>query len=161
MPRYLVLLLALAGCGGAAEATRKADKEPQAVTVATVERIELRRDVEAVGTLAAKDQAVVSAEVAGRGARLAADMGDKVTAGTPLVVLDAEKLKYRAEEQQATLDQARARLGARGGELPAPEQTPEVLSAAAKHTEASQQLARARRLAAQNLVSKEDLERAE
>ena len=131
------------------------------MTTVQVERIELRREVEAVGTLAAKDQAVISAEVAGRVARLAADMGDKVREGTPLVFLDAEKLKYRAQEQEAALNQTRARLGGRGDQLPPPEQTPEVLSAAARHTEAEQQLERARRLSSRNLVSREELERAE
>ena len=155
------LLLALAGCGGAAEATKKGDKDPLPVKMTRVQRVDLRRDVEAVGTLAAKDQAVVSAEVAGRVARLGADMGDKVREGTPLVYLDAEKLQYRAQEQEATLEQTRARLGGRGGQLPPPEQTPEVLSAAARHTEAQQQFDRAQRLAARNLVSREDLERAE
>jgi membrane fusion protein (multidrug efflux system) len=154
------VLLAAAACGGGAQA-KKITSDALPVNVVQVQRIELRREVEAVGTLAAKDQAVVSAEVAGRVARLGADMGDRVKAGTPLVFLDAEKLRYRADEQQAALDQTRARLGARGAELPAPEQTPDVLSAAAKRTEAEQQLERARRLAAKNLVSQEDLERAQ
>lgn len=153
-------LLAATACGGAAQA-KKSTSDALPVNVVQVQRIELRREVEAVGTLAAKDQAVVSAEVAGRVARLGADMGDRVKAGTPLVFLDAEKLRYRADEQQAALDQTRARLGARGAELPAPEQTPDVLSAAAKRVEAEQQLERARRLAAKNLVSQEDLERAQ
>jgi multidrug efflux pump subunit AcrA (membrane-fusion protein) len=154
-------VLLVTSCGGA-EATRQSDgRAPLAVKTVAVERIELRRDVEVVGTLAAKDHAVISAEVSGRVARLAADMGDRVAAGAPLVILDGEKLKYRTEEQQAALEQARARLGAKGGELPPAEQTPEVLSAGAKHREAEQQLERARRLAGRNLVSREELERAE
>jgi membrane fusion protein (multidrug efflux system) len=161
-PLAAALLLAIGGCDGAAEANKTAaDKDGVPVKVMRVERIELRREVEAVGTLAAKDQAVVSAEVGGRVARLAADMGDHVREGAPLVFLDGEKLKYRVEEQQAALDQTRARLGAKGADLPPLEQTPDVLSAAAKHTEAEQQLERARRLAAKNLVSREDLERAD
>jgi membrane fusion protein, multidrug efflux system len=157
------LLLATVGCDGSAQANRITSdgKDGLPVKVTQVERIELRREVEAVGTLAAKDQAVISAEVGGRVARLAADMGDRVREGAPLVFLDAEKLKYRVDEQKAALDQTRARLGARGTTLPAPGQTPDVISAAAKHAEAEQQLERARRLAARNLVSKEDLERAE
>ena len=156
------LLLAIGGCGGAeAQKTAADGKDGVPVKVMQVQRIELRREVEAVGTLAAKDQAVVSAEVGGRVARLAADMGDRVRAGTPLVFLDGEKLKYRAEEQQAALDQTRARLGAKGADLPPLEQTPDVLSASAKRLEAEQQLERARRLAAKNLVSREDLERAD
>ncbi|MBW8869111.1 MAG: hypothetical protein JF610_17570, partial [Acidobacteria bacterium] len=80
------VLGAAAGCDSA-QATRKPDaKEGLPVKVTQVERIELRRDVEAVGTLAAKDQAVISAEVGGRVARLAADMGDHVREGAPLVV---------------------------------------------------------------------------
>jgi RND family efflux transporter MFP subunit len=156
------LAMLAAGCGDAAQA-KKAATEGQGVpvNVVAVQRIELRREVEAVGTLAAKDQATISAEVAGRVARLGADMGDHVKSGSPLVYLDAEKLRYRADEQQATLDQTRARLGARGADLPAAEQTPDVLSAAARRVEAEQQLERARRLADKNLVSKEDLERAE
>jgi membrane fusion protein, multidrug efflux system len=162
-PGAAILLLGVGACSGAAEANKKGTdgKDGLPVTMMRVERIEIRREVEAVGTLAAKDQALVSAEVAGRVARLAADMGDRVREGAPLVFLDGEKLKYRAEEQQAALDQTRARLGAKGADLPPPEQTPEVLSAAAKHTEAEQQLERARRLAAKNLVSREDLDRAE
>src|SRR5450756_1834193 len=70
-------LLAATACGGAAQA-KKGASDALPVNVVQVQRIELRREVEAVGTLAAKDQAVVSAEVAGRVARLGADMGDHV-----------------------------------------------------------------------------------
>ena len=114
------LALVAAGCGDAAQAKKAAaDAQGLPVNVVSVQRIELRREVEAVGTLAAKDQAVISAEVAGRVARLGADMGDRVKAGSPLVFLDAEKLRYRADEQQAALDQTRARLGGRGTDPPA------------------------------------------
>ena len=126
-----------------------------------VRQIDVPREVEAVGTLNAQDEAVVSAEVEARVARLAADMGDKVAAGAPLVVLDAEKLRYRVEEQRAALNQARARLGARGAELPPIEQTPEVLSTLAQRKEAEQRLTRARQLAERKLLPAEDLERAE
>ncbi|HTM24399.1 MAG TPA: efflux RND transporter periplasmic adaptor subunit [Vicinamibacterales bacterium] len=152
----------LTGCGGTAQATRKSEAgDAVPVKVARVERIELRRSVEAVGTLAAHDQATVSAEVAGRVARLAADMGDRVKAGAPLVLLDEERLRYHAVEQRAALDQTRAKLGARGDQLPSSEQTPDVLSAAAKHAQARQAYERARALAEKHLVSREDLERAE
>ena len=88
--------IALAGCGGAAQAKKSDASDKLPVKTTEVQRIELRRSVEAVGTLAAHDQATVSAEVAGRVARLAADMGDKVAAGAPLVLLDEERLRYRA-----------------------------------------------------------------
>src|SRR5690348_5016924 len=73
-----VAAAAAAGCDGAAQAKKSDAKDVLPVDVVTVQRIELRRSVEAVGTLAAHDQATVSAEVSGRVARLAVDMGDKV-----------------------------------------------------------------------------------
>src|SRR3954464_8977209 len=80
---------------------------------------DVRRQVDVVGTLAAREEVVVSAEVDGRVARLAHDLGDRVAAGDPLLELDQEKLQYRAEAQQAALAQALARYGATGGgELP-------------------------------------------
>ena len=131
------------------------------VNVVEVRQMELPREVEAVGTLNARDETVVSAEVEARVARLAADMGDQVKAGDPLVILDAEKLRYRVDEQRAALEQTRARLGARGPDLPPIEQTPEVLSTLAQRTEAEQRLARARQLAERKLLPAEELERAQ
>ena len=117
------------------------------VNVVRIEPLELRREVEAVGTLAARDETVVSAEVEARVARLAADMGDRVAANAPLVILDGEKHRYRVDEQRAVLEQTRARLGASGTDLPTAEQTPDVVSALAQRTEAEQRLARAQQLA--------------
>jgi len=156
-----VAAAAAAGCDGAAQAKKSDAKDVLPVDVVTVQRIELRRSVEAVGTLAAHDQATVSAEVSGRVARLAVDMGDKVKAGSPLVLLDAERLRYHANEQQAALQQTRAKLGAQGDQLPPPGQTPDVLSAAAKRAQAQQAYDRAKALAAKNLISRQDLEAAE
>ena len=151
----------LVACGDAAQASKKsgdsADGLP--VKVAQVERIELRRSVEAVGTLAAHDQATISSEVAGRVARLAADMGDHVKAGAALVLLDDERLRYRADEQTAGLEETRAKLGARGSQLPPTGQTPDVLSAAARRQQAQQAYDRAKALADRHLVSDQDLEK--
>lgn len=151
-----------AACGGSAAGTA-ADQgaEALAVSVTQTRLMELRREVEAVGTLAARDETIVSAEVEGRVARLAADMGDRVVAGGPLVMLDSEKLRYRADEQRAALEQTRARLGARGADLPEAEQTPDVVSAQARFTEAEQRLARAKQLAARDLLPAQELERAQ
>jgi RND family efflux transporter MFP subunit len=157
----LTTILAVSGCGGSAKGRTENGAAALPVNVLQVSLVELRRDVEAVGTLAAHDEATISAEVEARVARLAADMGDRVAKGAPLVILDAEKLRYRADEQRAALNQTRARLGAKGDELPKPEQTPEVISAIARRTEAEQAVARARQLATKNLLPAQDLERAE
>jgi RND family efflux transporter MFP subunit len=158
----LAATLASAACGGTASGKAPANAaDALPVTVVQVNPLELRREVEAVGTLAARDETVVSAEVEARVARLAADMGDRVRANAPLVILDSEKLRYRVDEQRAALEQTRARLGATGAQLPAAEQTPDVVSALAQRTEAEQRLARARQLAAKNLLPAQELERAE
>jgi RND family efflux transporter MFP subunit len=153
--------VALTACGDAAQASKKPGEtgDGLSVKVAPVERIELRRSVEAVGTLAAHDQATISAEVAGRVSRLAADMGDRVKAGAALVLLDDERLRYRTDEQTAALEQTRAKLGARGNQLPPPGQTPDVLSAAARQEQAQQAYGRAKALAERRLVSSQDLEK--
>jgi RND family efflux transporter MFP subunit len=156
-----VAAAAATGCDGAAQAKKSGAKDVLAVQTVTVQKIELRRSVDAVGTLAAHDQATVSAEVAGRVARMAVDMGDKVKEGAPLVLLDAERLRYRANEQQAALQQTRAKLGAQGEQLPPAGQTPDVLSAAAKRAQAQQSFDRAQALAEKNLISRQDLEAAQ
>jgi RND family efflux transporter MFP subunit len=156
-----VTIPAVAGCGGSAKSRTENGAGALPVNVLQVNLLELRRDVEAVGTLAAHNEAIVSAEVEARVSRLAADMGDRVAKGTPLVILDAEKLQYRADEQRAALSQTRARLGAQGETLPKPEETPEVMSAIARRSEAEQAVIRARQLAARNLLPAQDLERAE
>jgi multidrug efflux pump subunit AcrA (membrane-fusion protein) len=120
---------------------------------------DVRRQVDVVGTLAAREEVVISAEVAGRVSRLVHDLGDRVAAGAPLIELDPEKLQYRADGQRATLDQARARYGASGdGELPPLEKVPTVVSTAAQLEAAQQQLDRAKNLASRSLLSQSDLE---
>jgi multidrug efflux pump subunit AcrA (membrane-fusion protein) len=156
---FAVVATAACGRGGASEAR---EARVAAVKVAHVELVQIRREVEAVGTLAAQDETIVSAEVEARVARVIADLGDRVAAGAPLVALDAEKLQYRLDEQRAALDQARARYGAAAeGDLPPVERTPEVMSAAAQLAEAEQQLVRARELAARSLLPREQLEQAD
>jgi RND family efflux transporter MFP subunit len=157
----VALSLAVSACSSASGKPAANGGEALPVNVVKVDPLELRREVEAVGTLAARDETVVSAEVEARVARLAADMGDRVAADAPLVILDAEKLRYRVDEQRAALEQTRARLGATGAELPAAEQTPDVVSALAQRTEAEQKLVRARQLAEKNLLPAQELERAQ
>ena len=79
----LTTILAVSGCGGSAKGRTENGAGALPVNVLQVSQVELRRDVEAVGTLAAHDEAIVSAEVEARVARLAADMGDRVSKGDP------------------------------------------------------------------------------
>ncbi|PYR93223.1 MAG: hypothetical protein DMF84_09510 [Acidobacteria bacterium] len=157
-----ILVLMLAGCARDRGVQAAEQQNARAVTTEAAQPRDVRRDIDIVGTLAAREEVVVSAEVAGRVARLARDLGDRVTAGAPLVELDQEKLRYRADAQRAALDQARARYGATGsGELPPLERVPEVVSTAAKLSDAQQRLDRAKSLAARKLLPQSDLDAAQ
>jgi RND family efflux transporter MFP subunit len=163
MLSVLVLpMLVITGCSQKHALQAAQDDTPKSVSVEAAQSRDVRRAVEVVGTLAAREEVVVSAEVAGRVARLAHDMGDRVQQGAPLVELDPEKLQYRVEAQRAALAQARAKYGAEGdGPLPALERVPAVVSSAAQLAEARQQLDRAKNLAAQKLLPQQQLEEAQ
>ena len=158
----LLLVVPLTACSRnqGAEASEGQKARPVAVEAAQVR--DVRRQVDVVGTLAAREEVVVSAEVEGRVARLAHDLGDRVKAGDALIELDSEKLQYRAEAQRAALEQARARYGASADtDLPPLDKVPAVVSTTAQLAEAQQQLDRAKNLASRNLVSKSDLDTAQ
>lgn len=156
------LLLSLAGCARDRGVQAAEGQKARAVTTEPAQVRDVRRQVDVVGTLAAREEVVVSAEVDGRVARLVHDLGDRVPAGEPLIELDQEKLQYRAEAQRAALEQARARYGASGdGDLPPLERVPAVVSTGAQLAEAQQQLERAKNLASRSLLPRSDLETAQ
>lgn len=158
----LVIVVSGAGCARDRGVASAEGSKARAVTMEAAQVRDVRRQVDVVGTLAAREEAVISAEVAGRVSRLVHDLGDRVTAGTPLLELDPEKLQYRAEGQRAALDQARARYGATtDGTLPPLERVPAVVSTGAQLADAQQQLERAKNLASRNLLSRSDLETAQ
>ena len=158
----IALLAGTAGCSrGSRHAEASEGAPPKTVRTEAARLHDVRREVDVVGTLAAREEVTVSAEVEGRVARLVHDLGDRVAAGDPLVELDQEKLRYRLDEQRAALEQARARYGADGdGDLPPLERMPEVASASAQLAEARQQLDRAETLAARNLLPQSQLDEA-
>ena len=158
----LLVLVSLAGCSRDRGVAAAENQKPRAVRIEPAQVRDVRRHVDVVGTLAAREEAVISAEVAGRVSRLVHDLGDRVPAGTPLLELDQEKLQYRADGQRAALDQARARYGAaEDGTLPPLERVPAVVSTGAQLADARQQLERAKNLASRSLISRSDLDAAQ
>lgn len=122
-----ITLLALpliigAGCSGEKQKTddsQKAASEARVLTVKTalVEAKTIERSVEAVGTLFALEEAVVSAEVTGRVQKVAADLGDRVKAGQALAIIDPTDLRLALDDAKSAhrtnvnaLDKERARL---------------------------------------------------
>jgi len=158
----MLTAMAAAGCGRDRAVQAAGAQAARSVHVAAAQVRDIRRAVDLVGTLAAREEVVVSAEVAGRVSNMSHDLGDRVAAGAPLLELDQEKLQYRADSQRAALEQARARYGASGdGDLPTLDRVPSVVSTGAQLSDAQQQLERAKSLAARNLLSTSDLETAQ
>jgi RND family efflux transporter MFP subunit len=152
-----------AACGGTSSAAVTKDAAPAAIAVAKVATHELRRSIDVVGTLAADEEVTVSSEVEGRVLRIAADLGDRASAGQALVVLDPEKLQYRLDQQRATLGRAMARYGVAdlAAALPAIEATPDVKRAAAELELAGQAFRRATELHRQSLLPQQQMDDAD
>jgi RND family efflux transporter MFP subunit len=130
-----------------------------AVQVEPVREESVRRTIEVVGTLAAADQVTISSEAEGRVSRIAADLGDRVSAGQVLLELDREKSQYNLEQQRATLARSLARYGATDpNSMPPIEQTPDVQKAKAELEQAQKAYDRAQELNRRQLVSTQTLE---
>jgi RND family efflux transporter MFP subunit len=151
-------LLALS-CGNTRKVTAAGSSEDKAlaVTIATVEAREVRRTVEAVGSLFAFDEVTVSPEVDGRADKVLVDVGDHVTKGQVLVQILPLEYELAVSQAQALLDQARAKLGLAEGqeELRDPRQAASVKKAAADLANAEQKFRRSAELTQQGVVPKQ------
>lgn len=152
--------LLLCSCGNTRKVTAagssSADKA-LTVTIATVESREVRRMVEAVGYLFAYDEVTISPEVDGRAEKVLVDVGDHVTKGQVLVQILPLEYELAVAQQQALLDQARAKLGLAQGqeELGNPTQAASVKKAAADLANAEQKYRRTAELAQEGVVSRQ------
>jgi membrane fusion protein (multidrug efflux system) len=166
MPSPFVTVLVLAGSLMAAGCSKTDTAQARAretsgkpVKVEAVREESVKRAVELVGTLAAVDQVTISSEADGKVSRILADLGDRVTAGQPLIQIDREKQQYNFDQQRATLDRALAQLGAADPQhLPAIEKTPDVQKAAADLAQARQAFDRATELFKRTLVPQQTLD---
>jgi RND family efflux transporter MFP subunit len=161
--------LGAAGCSGETSASptaKKGDKPaaaPRQVRVVAAAQESVPRTVVATGTLAAEDQVVLGAKVAGRLAELAVDLGTRVRKGTVVARIDPGDYRLRVEQAEAALQQARARLGLRPDgkdDRVDPEQTALVRQARAVLDEARLTRERSERLAQQDLIARSQLDAA-
>lgn len=159
----LIVVVLTAACSkGRQGQVREGVKRAEPVSVEAVRQETVRRTVEVVGTLAAVDEVIVSAEAEGRVSGVLADLGDRVKAGQVLVELDREKLQYSLDQQRAAVDRALAKYGASDPKaLPPIEQTPDVQKAQAELAQARQAYDRAAELHKRQLVPKQTLDDAE
>jgi len=158
-----IAALVCAGCSKTESAqARGRDDAAKRVKIELVRQEAVHRAVEVVGTLAAVDEVTVSSQAEGTVSRVLSDLGDRVTAGQPMVELDREKLQYNLDQQKAALARALAKYGANEpGRLPPIEQTPDVQKAAAELALAKQSHQRADELHKRELVPKQTLDDAE
>ncbi|HMH52664.1 MAG TPA: efflux RND transporter periplasmic adaptor subunit [Candidatus Acidoferrum sp.] len=119
-PGSLALLgiLSFFAAGCSRDSTASTDKAapakgPKAVEVRVIPAAEVRmpRTVGVSGTLAADDLVVLSLKVPGRISELKVDLGTRVKKGQIVARLDPTDYRLRVEQAQATLVQARVRLG--------------------------------------------------
>ena len=85
--------------------------EARKVKTTAVAETPFGETVTANGTLAAYDQTTVSVKVPGRVKTISVDLGSVVSRGQVITQLDAEDYRLRVQQAEASLAQARARLG--------------------------------------------------
>jgi RND family efflux transporter MFP subunit len=161
----LLLLVALAGCGGDQSATAVIENSPppRQVKIARAVEAKVARTVSATGTLAAEDQVVLGTKVIGRLGEISVDLGSRVRKGQPIARIDPSDYRLRVDQAEAALQQARVRLG-----LPAegtsdkidPEQTATVRQAAASLKEARLTHDRMAKLWENNYIARAELDAA-
>lgn len=139
-------------------------REPRQVKIARVSEISMEQSVTVTGTLAAYDQATVSAKVPGRVKSIAVDLGSVVRQGQIIAQIEQQDYQLRLQQAEAALAQARARVG-----LPPegkddridPEKTGTVRQAQALLDDARLKLERAGNLFQRGVLAKAQLDGAE
>src|SRR6185295_1555497 len=136
---------------------------PVSVRMIPVEQKQLRRNVESVGSLFPLDEVTVSSEVEGRVEQVLVDVGDHVMAGQTIVKVVPTELQLTLDQQRATLQQARARLGLPENveDVKDVREAAEVKKAAADLADARQKYERAKTLFEQGLLPKQSFDEAE
>jgi RND family efflux transporter MFP subunit len=145
------------------KAVDNASPRPVAVRALAVEQKQVRRNVESVGSLFPLDEVTVSSEVEGRVEQVLVDVGDHVSTGQTIVKVVQTELQLTLDQQRASLQQARARLGLseNGDDLKDVRNAPEVKKAAADLADAQQKYLRAKTLYEQGLLPKQSFDEAE
>jgi RND family efflux transporter MFP subunit len=153
----------LAGCSsGSSAAAAPVDPapavEPAALALAAVDSRPLERHIRVTGSLAAGEQADVSAEIAGRVTATPVERGSRVAAGALLVKVSQSEASAQLQEAEANAGQIEARLGLEPGQPFDPRRVPEVMNAQAALDLAEAEFARIRSLLDQKVVSQSEFD---
>ncbi len=135
---------------------------PTPVHLYTVAEEVARRRIQAVGSLFALEESVLSSQVEGRVAEVLADVGDTVKQEQPLIVLDPQELQFEVDRQRGQVRQVRAQLGIGPGEPPPsdPKKIATVQRAEADLFDADRKYGRARQMFQDRLISQQQLDEA-
>ncbi|HYK20192.1 MAG TPA: efflux RND transporter periplasmic adaptor subunit [Pyrinomonadaceae bacterium] len=136
-------------------------RDPRKVKTTAVVETPFGETVTANGTLAAYDQTTVSVKVPGRVRAISVDLGSVVSQGQVIAQLDPEDYRLRVQQAEASLSQARARLGldpSGADDNVDPEKTATVRQARAVLDEARFNRDRAARLVEQGVIAKAEFD---
>ena len=169
--RILLLLIAalfLTSCKSDYQASARQgrggdNRAPRKVKTVPVAETPFGETVTANGTLAAYDQTTVSVKVPGRLRAISVDLGSVVSRGQLIAQLDLEDYRLRVQQSEASLAQARARLGLApegNDDRVDPEKTATVRQARAVLDEARYARDRAARLVEQGVIAKAEFDTA-
>jgi len=151
------------GCSKAQTASVLGDAaHPTPVHSYTVAEETARRRIQAVGSLYAFEESILSSEVEGRVADVLADVGDNVREGQPLITLDSRELQFEVDRQRGLVTQVRAQLGIGPNDPPPsdPKKLAAVQRAEADLFDAEHKYGRAQQMYKDNLISQQQLDEA-
>jgi len=163
---YIVPCVALAavlaaGCSKTQTASVLGDAaHPTPVHFYTVAEETARRRIQAVGSLYAFEESVLSSQVEGRVDRVLADVGDNVKEGQALITLDPQELQFEVDRQRGLVTQVRAQLGIGPNDPPPsdPKKLAGVQRAEADLFDAEHKYGRAQQMYKDNLISQQQLD---
>lgn len=156
------LLAAAAAAAGCTSRTSAEEAPPAPAPVAiephTVASQPIDRFIRVTGSLAADEQAEVSAESGGRVIATPIERGTPVAAGAVLIRVSTSEADAQLQEAEANAAQIEARLGLRPGDAFDPKVVPEVMNAKAALDFAEAEFARIRSLLDQRVVSQSEFD---
>src|SRR5205809_1091729 len=135
---------------------------PTPVHFYTVAEETARRRIQAVGSLYAFEESILSSQVDGRVAEVLADVGDHLKEGQALIAIDPQELQFEVDRQRGLVTQVRAQLGI--GPNDPPPSDPKILAsvqrAEADLFDADHKYGRAQQMFKDNLISQQRLDEA-
>ena len=154
--------LVAAGCGASATGDGKPASSVESAVVTVTTSTALERPVvhyiRVTGTLTAREQAEVAAEVGGRVVATPVERGTRVASGAVLVKIATTEVTAQAREAEANAAQLEARLGLENGGDFTIERVPEVANARAALELAQTDFERVRMLYDKKLVSQAEFD---